>query len=251
MGRADIQLHSNLGDGLNSPAEILDAAERSQMTVIALTDHDDIRGSFVMRDLAARRSSPVSVIPGIEVTTRSGHLLALFVEQEVPMFRPLAETILAIHRQGGLAIVPHPLSFLTFSIGERALRSLVERDDGESFIDGMEVVNPSYAGRVRSARAVRLNAQILRVAETGSSDAHHAELVGTAWTDFPGEGPEALAAAIRTRQTTAGGRTWTLREHLRGAAEQQYRAMVRDPAKRAWSRRPRSRAGGGGSRGGE
>lgn len=237
MGKADLQLHSDLGDGLASPEEILDAAERAGIDVIALTDHDDIRGAFALRDIAARRASAVGVIPGIEVTTRSGHLLALFVESEIPMFRPLAETIAAIHAQGGLAVVPHPLSYLTFSIGERGLRGLAELGD-PSFVDGIELLNPSYAGRVRVRRAAWLNAHVLRVAETGSSDAHHAELVGTAWTEFAGTTAEELRAAILARTTKAGGRPWTLREHLRGAAQQQYRSMVRDPAKRAWRRRP-------------
>lgn len=238
MGKADLQLHSSLGDGLASPEEILDAAERAGMDVIALTDHDDIRGSFALRDLAARRSSPLATVPGIEVTTRSGHLLALFVENEVPMFRPLPETVAAIHGQGGIAIVPHPLSYLTFSIGERALRALAELGDDSSYVDGIELLNPSYAGRVRVRRAAWLNTHVLRVAETGSSDAHHAELVGTAWTEFPGANADELRAAILARTTTASGRAWTLREHLRGAAQQQYRSMVRDPAKRAWRRRP-------------
>lgn len=233
MGRADLQLHSDLGDGLDPPEAILAAAELAGLAVISLTDHDDIRGSFVLRDLAAKRASPVAVVAGIEVTTRAGHLLALFVEDEIPQFRPLGETVAAIHRQGGLAVVPHPLSYLTFSIGERALRGLAELGEGASFIDGIELINPSYAGRVRVKRAAWLNAHVLRIAETGSSDAHHAELVGTAWTEFPGEGPDDLYAALVARTTTASGRAWTLREHLRGAAQQQYRSMLRDPMKRA------------------
>lgn len=233
MGKADLQLHSDLGDGLNSPEEILESAERVGLDVIALTDHDDIRGSFLLRDLAAKRGSRLLVATGIEVTTRAGHLLALFVEDEIPMFRPLPETVLAIHRAGGIAIVPHPLSYLTFSVGERALRALAQRGDSASFVDGIEVRNPSYAGRVRGERARKLNAQVLRVAETGSSDAHHAKLVGTAWTEFPGGDLAALRAAIAARTTRAEGRTWTLREHLDGVATQQWRSMVRDPYKRA------------------
>lgn len=233
MGRADLQLHSDLGDGLNSPAEILDAAESVGLDIIALTDHDDIRGSFLLRDLAAKRGSAVIVVPGIEVTTRAGHLLALCVEDEIPMFRSLPETVMAIHRAGGIAIVPHPLSYLTFSIGERALRALAARGDKASFVDAIEIRNPSYAGRVRGGRARQLNEHVLRVAETGSSDAHHAKLVGTAWTEFPGDGVDALRASIHSRTTRAHGRPWTLREHLDGVATQQWRSMVRDPYKRA------------------
>ncbi|MBI2773029.1 MAG: PHP domain-containing protein [Chloroflexi bacterium] len=231
MSRADLQLHSDLGDGLSSPDEILAAAERCGLDVIALTDHDDIRGSFQLRDSAARQGSRVRVITGAEVTTRSGHLLALFIEDEVAMLRPLAETIEAIHRLGGIAVVPHPLSYLTFSLGERALRDIAA--SGVS-VDGIELRNPSYAGRVRAHRATWLNAHVLRVAETGSSDAHHAALVGTAWTEFPGTTAEDLRAAILARTTSPGGRAWTLREHLDGAVRQQWRSMVRDPAKRVW-----------------
>ncbi len=236
MGKADLQLHSDLGDGLASPEEILLSAERAGLDLIALTDHDDIRGAFILRDIAAKRGSTVEVVPGIEVTTRSGHLLALFVEDEIPMFRPLGETISLIHRGGGIAIVPHPLSYLTFSVGERALRSLAARGDDDSFVDGIEINNPSYAGRVRVQRARWLNTHVLRVAETGSSDAHHAKLVGTAWTEFPGQGAAALRTALLARTTRAEGRPWTLREHLDGAAEQQWRSMIRDPYKRARSR---------------
>ena len=245
MARADLQLHSDLGDGLSSPEEILDAAERAGLDIIALTDHDDIRGSFILRDLAVKRGSPVTAAPGIEVTTRSGHLLALFVEDEIPMFRPLPETVIAIHRAGGIAIVPHPLSYLTFSVGERALRALAARGDGASFVDGIEIRNPSYAGRVRGQRARTLNEHVLRIAETGSSDAHHAKLVGTAWTEFPGTTVADLRAAIAARTTRAEGRSWTLREHLDGVAKQQWRSMVRDPYKRARrrvGRRPKKTA---------
>jgi predicted metal-dependent phosphoesterase TrpH len=240
MGRADLQLHSELGDGLSSIEEILHAAERAGLDVIALTDHDDIRGAFALRDLALRRSSPVEVIPGVEVTTRSGHLLALWVEEEVPMFCSLAQALVQIHEAGGVAIVPHPLSYLTFSIGEGALRELAAFGDGARMVDGIEVRNPSYAGRVRASRAAWLNTHVLRVAETGSSDAHHAALVGTCWTEFSGSTSEDLRAALRERATKAHGRGWTLGEHLDGAAKQQWRSMVRDPIKRAGRRMTRS-----------
>ena len=233
MGKADLQLHSDLGDGLSSIEEILESAERAGLDVIALTDHDDIRGAFQLRDLASRRSSPVDVVPGVEVTTRSGHLLALWVEDEIPMFRSLAQALARIHQAGGVAIVPHPLSYLTFSIGEGALRQLAAYRDDSRMVDAIELRNPSYAGRVRASRALWLNRHVLRVAETGSSDAHHAALVGTCWTDFPGSTSEDLRGALRAHATTADGRGWTLREHLDGAAKQQWRSMVRDPIKRA------------------
>jgi predicted metal-dependent phosphoesterase TrpH len=241
VGRADLQLHSDLGDGLGSPEAILDVAERVGLDVIALTDHDDIRGAFLLRDIAARRSSPVEIVTGVEVTTRSGHLLALWIEEEIPMFAPLADTVSRIHRVGGIAIVPHPLSYLTFSVGEGALRALAAAPDPLVHVDALETRNPSYAGRVRGARAAWLNDNVLHVAVTGSSDAHHANLVGTAWTSFEGEDGTALRRAIADRATSPEGRHWTLGEHLDGVARQQWRSMVRDPVKRARRRLKRKK----------
>jgi predicted metal-dependent phosphoesterase TrpH len=232
IGRADLQLHSDLGDGLAPPEAILHAAERAGMSVIALTDHDDIRAAFILRDLAAKRASPVEIVTGVEVTTRAGHLLALWIEDEIPMFGSLGATIAQIHEMGGLAIVPHPLSYLTFSVGEGALRAL-HAGAAECHVDGIELRNPSWAGRVRRQRATWLNEHVLHAAETGSSDAHHAQLVGTAWTDFPGSTAADLRAALIARTTRSDGRHWTVREHLDGVARQQWRSMVRDPVKRA------------------
>ncbi len=149
------------------------------------------------------------------------------------MFAGLAATVSGIHRAGGVAIVPHPLSYLTFSVGEGALRALAAATDPLVHVDGIETRNPSYAGRVRGARATWLNATVLHVAETGSSDAHHAKLVGTTWTDFEGKDGAALRRAIADRTTRPDGRHWTLAEHLDGVARQQWRSMVRDPVKRA------------------
>jgi len=186
-----------------------------------------------LRDIAARRSSPVEIVPGVEVTTRSGHLLALWIEDEIQMFAALADTVSRIHRAGGVAIVPHPLSYLTFSVGEGALRALAAATDPRVHVDGIETRNPSYAGRVRAARSVWLNEKVLHVAATGSSDAHHANLVGTTWTEFDGTDGAALRRAIADRTTRPDGRHWTLGEHLDGVALQQWRSMVRDPVKRA------------------
>lgn len=228
MGKADLQIHSSNGDGLDDLETILEHVEtNTDLDVIALTEHDDVRPGHALRELAARRGARVEVIPGVEITTRSGHLLGLFIEEEIPMLRPLAETVAIVHARGGLCIVPHPLSYLTFSIGERALRLLLAA--GEN-VDAIETVNPSIAGRVRATRAATLNRDLLHAAETGSSDAHRAELVGTAWTVFEGHTAADLRRAVLSRTTRTAGRPWTAAEHLAGAARQQWRAMVAGPA---------------------
>src|SRR6478752_3551681 len=82
MGKADIHMHTSLSDGLMSVQEILDwVQEKTDLDVIAVTDHDDLEGGLLARDLAVKGGYRFEVIPGIEVTTRAGHLLALFLEK--------------------------------------------------------------------------------------------------------------------------------------------------------------------------
>ena len=116
MGKADLHMHTSLGDGLATVQQIFDFVQHhTDLDIIAITDHDDIRGAMQALELAERRKGDYrfQVIPGNEITTRHGHLLALFVTQEFPMLKSLEASMEAIYKAGGLAIAPHPLSWLT------------------------------------------------------------------------------------------------------------------------------------------
>jgi predicted metal-dependent phosphoesterase TrpH len=88
LGKADLHIHTAAGDGSSSVEEVLRYVERhTDLDVVAITDHDEVAGSLKAIELARRNGYRFEVIPGLEVTTRDGHLLALFVEQRVPMLR--------------------------------------------------------------------------------------------------------------------------------------------------------------------
>ena len=197
MARADLHVHTTWGDGTATVRQILERAADTRLDVVAITDHDDLRAAWEAQDLAGQYA--VEVIPGMEITTLQGHLLALFLERPVKMLRPLGWTIAAVHNQGGLCIAPHPLSWLTRSLGERAVRAACAE------LDAIEVINPSLAGRVTAAKVVALNEQSLHLPETGSSDAHHLEGVGAAFTEFEGHGAEDFRRSLRSGTTRAGG----------------------------------------------
>src|SRR6476469_7890540 len=116
-GKADLHIHTSLGDGLASVQQIFDFVENyTDLNVIAITDHDDPRGALRALELIERRKNRFKVIPGNEITTRQGHLLALFVTKEFPMLRSLEWSMQAVYEAGGIVIAPHPLSWLTTSI---------------------------------------------------------------------------------------------------------------------------------------
>jgi predicted metal-dependent phosphoesterase TrpH len=186
-GKADIHIHSTAEDGLSTPAEIVEYAEyHTNLDLIAITDHDTIDGGLEAVELAARRNYRVRVLPGIEISTRSGHILALGVTRPVRTLQSLEETIAAVHEQGGFVVVPHPMSWLTSSVDRRALERILQDARPEICIEGLETLNPSLAGRVVYNHVCQLNRERYHLPETGGSDAHSLSLIGSAYTRFEG-----------------------------------------------------------------
>ena len=239
FGQADLQIHTAHGDGMADARALLDHVEQhTDLDVLAVTDHDDVKGALIARELHAQGRYRFEFVPGIELTTRSGHLLALWIDEPLPTLRPLEESVAAVHRAGGLAVAPHPFSWLTRSIGQRALERLLAIDDPAAHLDGIEVANPTIAGRVTGAKARRLNAERYGLAETGGSDAHFLEHVGSATTLFEGWTAAALRRAIEERRCSGvthgapGLRTLGVRQ----LAAQQLRGLAVTPRKVAGER---------------
>jgi predicted metal-dependent phosphoesterase TrpH len=201
LGRADIHMHTNLGDGWISPARLIQTAAVRQLSVIAVTDHDHVEGARRVEELLAEQDSPLRMITGVEVSTRNGHLLGLFVEKAPRPLRPVEESIDAIKAQGGLVIVPHPLGTLVPSLSRRRIDSLLAAGYE---IDGIETYNPSPANAARRA-AVRAANNEWGLAEIGASDAHFWQHIGAAYTSFPGTTPDDLRRAVIARAVRAGG----------------------------------------------
>jgi len=68
MGLADLHIHTIYSyDGTAPVAAVLNRAKEVGLNVIAITDHDEIKGSLKAFDLAPQFG--IEVIPGIEITT--------------------------------------------------------------------------------------------------------------------------------------------------------------------------------------
>lgn len=242
MGKADLHMHTAHGDGLATVKQIFEFVENhTDLDVIAITDHDDIRGAMEALDLIEQRKWRFQVIPGTEITTRNGHLLALFVTRDFPMLKTLDWSVRAVYEAGGMVIAPHPLSWLTTSIREK---QLLTQHNSKFPFHGIETFNPSYAGRVAHERVKELNRTILKLPEFGGSDAHANSMIGKGFTSFPGTTIDELLQAINDRTTVAGGTFMTLRDHGVIAAPNLWKSMIVHPSykvKRAVTRRLKDR----------
>lgn len=230
-GRADLHIHTSDGDGMASIEEILDAAEASgDLDLLAITEHDDLSPGLRARDRWAHGNYPFTVIPGVEVTTRSGHVIALFVEHPIRSFLTTERTVAAIHEAGGLALIPHPLSWLTRSVGARVMSRLLLNP--ETTPDAVEI-SPSPAARVTARRAAHLNETEWKLPRYGGSDAHFPEFIGAAVTVFPGRSESDLRLAIDNGVTQGElARPVSARSlGLRRIVRQQWRGLAVTPRK--------------------
>lgn len=192
-----MHIHSLYSDGTAAVSEILEQVEHhTDLDVVAITDHERIDSALRAAELHAAGDYSFDLVLGEEITTRRGHVLALFITDRVPALRPLEETLRAIHDQGGIAIAAHPLAPVPLSVGARSLRRIRDDDADGVHFDAIEMFNPSFAGRTRSGARTALNREELGLPGVGNSDAHVLEGIGSGATRFPGHTAEDYRAAV-------------------------------------------------------
>lgn len=199
MRRYDLQVHTDVSPCSRArPRDVVAAARTADLDGIAITDHDTLEG---YADVAALAPDELTVIPGVEVTTSQGHLLALDVAEVPPQEDPVS-VIDDVHRQGGVAVLSHPFDRLREHYTENL-------DEIGARVDGVEAVN-SRCLLPRFNDAARSFADAHDTAVTGGSDAHFPREVGRAYTEC--ERP--VLAAIREGTTRFGGRGGYLSGHV-------------------------------------
>lgn len=229
LAKADLHMHTNLGDGLASPQQVLAQAKRRGLRVIAITDHDHMEGAKRVQDLIEREGSDIEMIWGCEVTTREGHFLGLFMKRPVKFLCRVEAAIEGIKEQGGITIIPHPMGRLVPSLSRRKIDELLSRGYP---IDAIELYNPSPANAAARSEVRRLNEQ-WGFAGTGSSDAHFWQHIGAGYTLFPGETAADLRAALASRTTRDGGQEQRPeRLPLTAYIGQCFWSMVLDPPRK-------------------
>ncbi len=185
----DPHVHSEGSYDGHEPVElILEHAADIGLDAVVITDHDVIEESLRAADLAPRYG--LIGIPGVEVSTAHGHLLAIGVEERPDPGRPFEETVETVRDRGGVAAVPHP-----FQRSRHGVRKGHIQD-----CDAVEVYNSMLFTGYRNRRA-RAFANRHGYPKLGASDAHHLPNVGRAYTETTVEVGCGLTAADITRNT--------------------------------------------------
>ncbi|HID17435.1 TPA: PHP domain-containing protein, partial [Candidatus Bathyarchaeota archaeon] len=139
------------------------------------------------------------IIPGIEVATKDGHLVALGVEGPIQGGLPAVETAEKIRESSGLIVIPHPYDFLGSSVNPFKLKGKA---------DAIETVNSSIFTFSLSKFLAERAAIKLNLPAVAGSDAHVAEALGDAYTliESPSKSVEDVLEAIKKGRTTPYGK---------------------------------------------
>jgi predicted metal-dependent phosphoesterase TrpH len=217
MLTCDLHVHTNFSkDGESSVEEILKQAEEAGLDAIAITDHDSVDGA--KKALACMSS--VLVIPGIEVSTKQGHLLVLGVTELIPAGLDVIVTVEIARRMGALAILPHPYHVWRHGVARR-------KKAGMSVVDAVEVFNSRYIVGSANTKAARI-AKRLGKPCVGGSDAHNARFVGFGRTYVDAEkNVPAILDAIRAGKVSCGGKKTPLRTYTRQSINNTWKKIKR------------------------
>ena len=201
MGLADLHLHTIYSyDGTASLAAVLSRAKQVGLDVIAITDHDEIAGALKAMELASAYG--VELIPGIEITTADGDLLAFFITEKVDAGLSLVETVLRVRELGGVCIAPHPMAggMGMKSLSGRAILNALRNLQVAETLIGIEVYNATALDRISNHYA-RILASRLDIAHVGNSDAHVVDAIGLGASEFEGNTAADLLIALKNKTT--------------------------------------------------
>lgn len=172
----DLHVHTTASsDGKQKLADVVKEAKKLKLDGIVITDHN----VKLSNATAAKYSTKnFKVIPGVEITTSKGHMIALGITKPIrPMLSPRA-TALAIRAQGGVAISAHSMARfrdgIFHNIGPNAIKNVP--------VHAIESVNSRYGQGYTNFKSRQL-AEANGLPQVGGSDGHKNGSIGMALTE--------------------------------------------------------------------
>jgi predicted metal-dependent phosphoesterase TrpH len=181
--KVDLHVHTVYSpDSLITLEELVFYAKKRGLTAVAVTDHNRVEGALKMAG-----ETDFLIIPGTEVNSRNGHIVALNVREVIPRDLSAEETVERIHAAGGIAVACHPFAMFKGSLGKHA----------SGKFDAIETINASASPFKRSVRKAEEAAERFKLPRVAGTDAHYAPAVGYAYTVVDAElSADAVVKAI-------------------------------------------------------
>jgi predicted metal-dependent phosphoesterase TrpH len=182
--KADLHVHTTYStDSLITPKDLVYYAKKRGLNAVAVTDHNQLEGAYKIA-----KETDFLIIPGMEVSSSDGHIVALNVQELIPKGFSAVETVERIHQAGGVAIACHPYVYFKGCLREKVCASF----------DAIEVINARAFPFKNSVKKAQEAAERFGLSRVAGTDAHYGPQIGYAYTEIEAAEPsvEAITAAI-------------------------------------------------------
>jgi predicted metal-dependent phosphoesterase TrpH len=178
--KIDLHVHTVYSpDSLITLEQLVFWAKKRGLNAVAVTDHNRVEGALKMA-----KETDFRIIPGTEVDSSDGHIVALNVHDVIPRDLSAEETVERIHEAGGIAVACHPFALFKGSLGKHA----------SGKFDAIETINASASPFKRSVRKAEEVAERFKLPRVAGTDAHYAPAIGYAYTLVDAEADAAAVA---------------------------------------------------------
>jgi hypothetical protein len=175
----ELHIHSDASpDSTEKIANIVREAKRIGLDGIALTNHNNLSAALKAAEKYSTKN--FKVIPGVEITSSKGHIIALGIKTDIRSGMSPERTIRAIKKQGGVAILPH--SFARYRDGVLYKTGNYANKIAD-MVHGLETVNARYSTGSSNFNA-RAFAELKGIPQIAGSDGHKANSIGMALTEI-------------------------------------------------------------------
>lgn len=134
--RAEFHVHTRYSkDSILNKFFILMMCKIRKIELIAITDHNEIKGALKYRSFLSKYN--IEVIVGEEIMTVDGEIIGLYLTEKIEPFLSVEETIKKIRMQQGLTYLPHPYD-------EKRYKTVLKEERQKEFknqIDFIEIHN--------------------------------------------------------------------------------------------------------------
>ena len=197
--KLDLHVHTRYSpDASTDPRIVAQVAKKRGLDGIAITEHNLV---------ASFDSTEILTVPGIEVSSREGHILALGARDPVPKGLSARDTIELLHRQECVVIIPHPYDRSSPSIDPLHLDTTVE---------AIETINSSAIPFRLAKKKAGDAARVLGLPAVAGSDSHIPSTIGDAYTLIEVSSPsiESVLESIRSGRTTPCGSSTSIKNKM-------------------------------------
>ena len=201
MLKLDLHIHSQYSDDASgSPEEIIKSLKKKGLQGMAITDHNSVEGSLKALEVAPK---DFIVIPGVEISTADGHMLAFDIKKNIARNLSVQETVEEILDAGGIPVVPHLFRKMS-GIKKEKLETIYKK------IPAMEVFNGCSLPKT-NIKTVKV-AKEFNLGGIGGSDTHHPIYAGSGYTliDSTDLNVDTILSEIMKKKTWGEGTTISL-----------------------------------------